>query len=587
MELTRLNKSRSPATVVSIILAIAVLHTSALAAGQLLDVVVHSPSLVGNVLGDSPDRDVTIYLPPDYAENPDKRYASVYLLHGYGGTNKLWVGEGYLGADADIRDIMDDLIEGGQIRPFIVVMPNAFNSYMGSFYLNSATTGNWEDFVVRDLVEYVDSNYRTIPASVSRGISGHSMGGYGSMMLAMKYPHVFGSVYGMSGPGAFILEGWDPSDTFFIAVNPETGEQSPLPMGLPWQLALPAENWEAVPAGLAQIAVAWAAALSPNPDSVPFFADFPFELVDGELVPDTSVQDLWEKSFLVGLVDDYATGISRLRAMHFDWGSEDAFAIIPPTCRALSDALTAAGIAHVAEEFVGSHASHTVERLGTKVLPLFSEVLESDTRPMTAARTATVVATVTDGGTPVAGVEIALARSVSGRTVHYLWRGVTNASGTVEIEVTAHAPQFWRTGATGHYLAKATDPVSGEAIGSWSSVPINGGKENVVSLPIGERADVATGDALVMALAPASPNPFNPTTQILYQIAEPGDVRLTIYNLLGQQVRTLVQSYQPAGRHRAIWHGKDDLGRAVSSGVYIYRIRSGDLTATRKMILLK
>src|SRR5579863_2847827 len=80
----------------------------------------------------------------------------------------------------------------------ILVMPNAYTLYQGSMYSNSVTTGVWEDFVVRDLVSYVDSHYRTIPARESRGLAGHSMGGFGTIRLGMKFPEVCSSNYILS-----------------------------------------------------------------------------------------------------------------------------------------------------------------------------------------------------------------------------------------------------------------------------------------------------------------------------------------------------------------------------------------------------
>ena len=83
------------------------------------------------------------------------------------------------------------------------------------------------------------------------------------------------------------------------------------------------------------------------------------------------------------------------------------------------------------------------------------------------------------------------------------------------------------------------------------------------------------------------PNPFNPATVIGYQLSEAGAVRLAVYNLLGQEVRVLVDERMEAGHYRAAWDGMDTLGRRAASGVYLYRIQAGDYSATRRMLLLK
>ncbi|UCF62746.1 MAG: T9SS type A sorting domain-containing protein, partial [bacterium] len=83
------------------------------------------------------------------------------------------------------------------------------------------------------------------------------------------------------------------------------------------------------------------------------------------------------------------------------------------------------------------------------------------------------------------------------------------------------------------------------------------------------------------------PNPFNPTTTIKYQLPQVSDVRLMIYNVLGQRVRTLVNARVEAGYHQVVWDGLNEQGSAVASGVYIYRFEAGDFQKTMKLMLLK
>ena len=194
-----------------------------------------------------------------------------------------------------------------------------------------------------------------------------------------------------------------------------------------------------------------------------------------------------------------------------------------------------------------------------------------------------MVATVTNNGAPVASAEVAFARSITGKRENFRWKGTTDANGRVEIEILANEPQFWRVGATGYYVARATD--SSGQIGRWGSLPIQGGKEIAISLPVGGSA--IFGVSQVLALETASPNPFNPSTQIGYQLPEAGEVALMIYNTLGQQVKVLVNTYQDAGHYRVIWDGTDDFGRSVASGIYLYRLMSHGKVETRRMLLLK
>ena len=154
--------------------------------GRLTYQTVHGAGLEDNLLGDSPNRQVMVYLPPSYTTTPTKRYPTIYLLHGYNGTSTIWRDGAYKGFN--ILTAMDELIEAGKIREMIVVMPDGRNAYGGTYFVNSSVTGNWEDFVTQDLVSYIDTTYRTIPGSASRGVAGQSMGGYSAIYIAMKNP---------------------------------------------------------------------------------------------------------------------------------------------------------------------------------------------------------------------------------------------------------------------------------------------------------------------------------------------------------------------------------------------------------------
>lgn len=89
------------------------------------------------------------------------------------------------------------------------------------------------------------------------------------------------------------------------------------------------------------------------------------------------------------------------------------------------------------------------------------------------------------------------------------------------------------------------------------------------------------------SLYPNFPNPFNPTTTIRYDLAENSKIQLTIYNILGQQIRTLVNQALPAGRYQAVWDGRNDAGSQVSSGIYIFRLKTEKFVKANKMLLIK
>jgi S-formylglutathione hydrolase FrmB len=236
-------------------------------ASKLLQLTIPTPALKGNLLGDPTEQPIYVYLPPGYESSTTRRYPTLYLLHGYSAKSSAWIAGGYQGFN--LQSSMDELIKEGKVREMIVVAANGFNAYGGSFYTNSPVTGNWEDVIVRDLLSYVDTNYRTLPRAESRGIAGHSMGGYGAIMLAMKHPELFSAVYALS-PCCMVMDD-DMS---------EANAAWPKVFGLTSR-----DQLKAQPKGFADffsiVFVALSAAFSPNPARPPFFADYPYESKSG------------------------------------------------------------------------------------------------------------------------------------------------------------------------------------------------------------------------------------------------------------------------------------------------------------------
>jgi enterochelin esterase-like enzyme len=152
---------------------------------------IHGTSLEGNLEGDAVDRDVFVYLPPSYQQDKKRRYPVVYALHGF-----------FIGAEQWSHEIhVPQTIEGAFAKgapEMIVVLPDSKTVYNGSMYSSSVTTGDFERFISHDVVAYIDAHYRSIPERTSRGLVGHSMGGYGASRIGMKHPDVFGALYIMS-----------------------------------------------------------------------------------------------------------------------------------------------------------------------------------------------------------------------------------------------------------------------------------------------------------------------------------------------------------------------------------------------------
>jgi S-formylglutathione hydrolase FrmB len=322
--------------------------------GTVDHVMVHGKALEGNLEGDSPDREVTIYLPPSYAGDQTRRYPVVYLLHGYGGRDNT-----FNGRLAKLPESADKLAAAQGFSELIVVTPNAYSLHKGSMYSNSVTTGDWESFVADDLVAYIDGHYRTIAKRMSRGLAGHSMGGYGAVRIGMKRPDVFSSLYIMS---ACCL----------------TANSNPRPEALAPAEAIKtraqAEEAARAPGFGPSVNLASAAAWSPNPKNPPLYLDLPVK--DGKVRPDIVAK--WTANAPLVMLDRYVAALKSYYQIAIDIGTQDN---LIASNRQLHEAMTRLTIAHGYEEYDGDHTNRVGERIERNVLVYFSKNLASPANP--------------------------------------------------------------------------------------------------------------------------------------------------------------------------------------------------------------
>lgn len=321
------------------------------AAARLVEEYLDSPALTGNLLGDPSRRAVTVYLPPQYDLEPERRFPVVYLLHGFKAKHKLWTAAGEQGLG--LEEVVDGLIAQGRIPPLLIVMPDGSNAYGGSFYLNSVVTGQWEDFLWRDLVNFIDQKYRTIPQPAARGLAGHSMGGYGAIMVGMRHPAIFGAVYAFS-PACLVFQEQFLNlqrDNLLAVVGLKDRERFP---ALDWRL---------------QVVIAMGAAVAPNPQNPPWFFDLPLHRQDGQLVLAEDIWQQWLKSDPSLLAPALRENLARLR-LAFDMGTADR---LLPQSRQFHAILAELGISHQYEEYDGDHFSRLRERLQERGLPFLAD----------------------------------------------------------------------------------------------------------------------------------------------------------------------------------------------------------------------
>ena len=322
-------------------------------AGMVERIKVHGKNLEGNLAGDSPDRDVAIYLPPSYQTDKKRQYPVVYFLHGFTDNADQWYG--FVKHWINLPAVVDKTLAEGKTNEFIIVTPNAYNRYFGSMYSNSVTIGNWEDFVADELVGYIDSHYRTLPQAASRGLAGHSMGGYGTIRIGQKHPDIFSSLYLLS-PCCMV-------PTMNAPGNSERGLRME---AIKTQAELEKADFPT------KAAFASAASWSPNPTNAPFYLDLPTK--EGE--PQPLVMAKWAANAPLATLDQHIDTIKQLHALAFDAGSKDAS--IAASNKVLDGMLTNYQIPHTYEEYDGDHLNRIAERIELKMLPFFTTNLSTE-----------------------------------------------------------------------------------------------------------------------------------------------------------------------------------------------------------------
>ncbi len=309
--------------------------------GTVQRIQVHGKGLENNQEGDSPDRDVAVYLPPSYNRARHQRYPVVYLLHGFTDDVDHWWGVKQHFVNVPV--VADRAVAAGG-REMIVVMPNAFTRYQGSMYSNSATTGDWEGYVSTELVAYIDAHYRTIAQRTARGLVGHSMGGYGAIRIGMKHPEVYSSLYLLS-PCCMAVGSVRPNPKAEAIRDPEEVAKADF---------------------FTKATLASAAAWSPNPKNPPLFLDLPYE--DGEVQPHIVAK--WQANAPLAMIDQFISNLRQYKAIGMDAGTKDR--AIAETLKTLDHVLDDYGIRHVYESYDGDHINRVAERLEKKVLPFFA-----------------------------------------------------------------------------------------------------------------------------------------------------------------------------------------------------------------------
>ncbi|MFL6620035.1 MAG: alpha/beta hydrolase [Povalibacter sp.] len=336
------------------VLWLAAAHATSSTPSKVVDSELVSQRLQGNRIGIDPRRTLRVYLPPGY-DTSKKSYPVIYYLHSIFWSNRQMF------EDGGVQRLFDRAITGGSIREFILVAADFTTPHVGTFFGNAPATGQWEDFVVDELVPYVDAHFRTLTSVESRGITGDFLGGYAAFKFAMLHPDKFSAVYALHPVG--------------------TGQGLiPIASRFDWRKVNTARSWDDLANdGYAQVFTAMAQAYLPNPNRPPFYCDYVVELKDNVLTLNpANAQRLYSSFLLDQLVPLHVENLRKLRGIKFDWGRYDANPDHVYSNQAFTRVLDQYGIEHEAEEYRGNHYEKNWTehgRVEDSLLPFFNRHL--------------------------------------------------------------------------------------------------------------------------------------------------------------------------------------------------------------------
>ncbi len=315
--------------------------------GQTIVLKHNSRILKNNPLHDPYVRDVVVYLPPSYMKS-NKKYPVVYLIAGFTGFGIMNLN--ISAYSENIQQRLDRLINTKKIKEMIVVMPDCFTKYGGSQYVNSAATGRYEDYMIKEIVPFIDSRFRTIRKASARCIIGKSSGGYGSMWLAMRHPDVFGLIATHSGDSAFEYC-YAPDFPKFVVSLQKFGKghaavKNFINTQLNYNQPKPKEFFVLINT------IGMASCYTPNPKRKEYNFDLPFDIYSGEIIP--GIWNKWLKYDPVRQIAHYKNNLKKLKLIFVDCGTRDEFNL-QAGARIYCENLKKHGIKYVHQEFNDGH----------------------------------------------------------------------------------------------------------------------------------------------------------------------------------------------------------------------------------------
>ena len=325
-----------------------------------------APSLRNNLVGTDTIQQIGVYLPPSY-HNSHKSYPVVYFL---------------LGHATKVRENnpgIFQIMEHETIQEMIYVEISGYNLYKGSMYANSPVIGNWEDYVTKDVISFVDKNFRTIPNNASRALVGHSMGGLGAFNISLKHPDEFSCIQLMSpaiSSGDDIINWIFSNDSAIISLEKLSKAIASVHGG----------NYaERVTRSMNEVGDLWlmiGSGVAFAPDSTqPLRMNLPFNYNDdGTFEKNSYVWDLWRNGFgkLAEKVKKYKENLMRYTYYEVDVGYNDQLGFNVKAVKKLSSYMSEEDIPHSVHLYNGDHYNKMDENLEYRIIPQISIYLKGE-----------------------------------------------------------------------------------------------------------------------------------------------------------------------------------------------------------------
>ncbi len=309
--------------------------------GRVEQITFESQALRENRLGDPFIRPLYIYLPPGYDEDMARSYPVILMLSSHGNTAQSMLNWRPWGESIDQQ--VNRLITSDACPPHIMVIPDTWTRLGGALHLNSPAIGNYADYLLDEILPYVESHYRT---TGKRGIMGRSSGGYAAIYHAMTRPGLFGAVADHSGDAYYEYMALPQIAQLHMNLMRYGGLD-----GLMEDARLNTQKGQAFYDIVSTLT--FAATFSPNPEA-PHGFDLPVDLDTGALREDVWQRCLRYDPVRMVTIPAYSEALRNLKELFIDCGQFDEYNL-QVGARLLSKQLTALGVPHTYEEYPGGH----------------------------------------------------------------------------------------------------------------------------------------------------------------------------------------------------------------------------------------